>query len=100
MTLILNTLALALLGISTLAIAQPSRDGRPPHPPRECPPVAEVLKRMDTDGDRRFAEAEAWGPLRRDFKKLDTNKDGYLNEEEIEAGAKSRPSERSHPRAY
>ncbi len=40
------------------------------------------LKKMDLNRDGKISEAEAIGPLRRLFKTLDTNKDGFVEREE------------------
>jgi predicted outer membrane repeat protein len=43
-----------------------------------------AMERLDTNGDNKISEEEAKGPLKENFKALDTNKDGYINLEEIQ----------------
>ena len=45
--------------------------------------VTEMLAEMDTDGDGKLSETEVKGPLQNDFSKIDTNKDGFIVEEEL-----------------
>ena len=56
----------------------------PPNGERRQPPSAdELLKMMDKDDDQKISRAEATGPLKNDFDRLDTNKDGQLSKEEL-----------------
>ena len=63
----------------------------PPRGERRGPPSPEqILARMDKDNDQKVSEAEAHGPLKRDFARLDKNEDGFLTSEELSA-LKKRP---------
>ena len=45
---------------------------------------------MDNNNDQKVSEAEAHGPLKNDFARLDKNEDGFLTNEELSA-LKKRP---------
>jgi Ca2+-binding EF-hand superfamily protein len=49
--------------------------------------VANLLKQMDTDRDGKISRAEAKGKLAESFDKIDANKDGYLDRQELRAMA-------------
>jgi peroxiredoxin len=61
--------------------------GRRPGPPQgrggKAPTADELLNRMDKDNDGKISEAEAEGPLKNDFKRLDKNSDGFLTKDEL-----------------
>lgn len=53
-------------------------------PGRGGPPSADqILEMMDKDKDEKVSLAEAQGPLKRDFSRLDKNEDEYLTREEL-----------------
>lgn len=39
---------------------------------------------MDTNKDKKISISEAKGPLKDDFEKIDTSKDGYISIDELE----------------
>lgn len=45
--------------------------------------LADLLKRMDADNDGRISRAEAKAGLAKNFDHIDTNKDGYLDKDEL-----------------
>jgi Ca2+-binding EF-hand superfamily protein len=49
--------------------------------------VENLLKTMDADKDGKISRAEAKGKLAESFDKVDTNKDGYLDRQELRAMA-------------
>ncbi len=73
----------ALLALS--AVAQPSNGGGPPGQP---PSVDQLFEHMDRNKDNRLSQDEIQGPLKNDFSKVDTNKDGYLTKAELEKAPK------------
>lgn len=52
---------------------------------RGPPDPKDLLARMDKDKDQKVSAAEAEGPLKRDFERVDANKDGFLTLEELSA---------------
>ncbi len=54
---------------------------------REKPSFQDLLNQMDSNKDSKLSASEAKGPLKQDFTKIDTNKDGFLSEVEIENAA-------------
>lgn len=60
-----------------------------PGPP---PSAKQILARMDKNKDQKISKDESEGGLRRDFDRLDENKDGYLTETEL---AKAGPPRRN-----
>ncbi|WP_299526815.1 YHYH protein [Winogradskyella sp.] len=50
---------------------------------RRTPSYAELLKEMDTNNDKKISKKEAKGPLIDFFDRVDTNKDGFISENEI-----------------
>ena len=67
--------------------AKPKRgEGKRPkgdRPQGKKPSFNELLKMMDINSDKKISKTEAKGPLRKDFDKIDTNKDGFLTEKEL-----------------
>ena len=58
--------------------------GRPPRGERGGPPSPDqILARMDKDKNQKVSKAEAHGPLKRDFDRLDKDEDGFLTKEEL-----------------
>ena len=49
--------------------------------------VARIMKRLDADKDGKISRAEARGLLKEHFDQLDTNKDGFVDQAELTAGA-------------
>lgn len=53
-------------------------------PDRKGPPSPDqILDMMDTNNDNQVSKAEVHGPLSRDFDRLDADKNGMLNKEEL-----------------
>jgi Ca2+-binding EF-hand superfamily protein len=50
-----------------------------------------LLKELDKNGDGKISKEEARGALRRDFDKLDLNKDGFLDRDELMKAASEAP---------
>jgi len=72
------------------------RRGHPPHGdgPHGPPPFAGPdLKRLDTDGDGKVSLEEFIAPARARFSEMDTNKDGFLDENERKAPPPPPPAE-------
>lgn len=55
---------------------------------KERPSPEELFTKMDTDNDGFIGEAEAKGPLQKNFTTIDANGDGYLSMEELENAPK------------
>jgi Ca2+-binding EF-hand superfamily protein len=53
----------------------------------EVEAIYQRLLKLDSDGDGKISRAEAKGPLAKQFEKLDTNKDGYLDKSELRRAA-------------
>lgn len=51
---------------------------------RQPPTFKEILKMMDANGDKKISKKEARGPLKEHFARVDTNKDGFITEKELE----------------
>ncbi len=80
--------------ISAEGAAGEKRPGPPrgknsrPGPP---PSAKQILSRMDKNKDQKISKDESQGGLRKDFDRLDENKDGFLTEKEL---AKAGPPKR------
>jgi len=86
--LIFSALLLVFGAVSTNAQSKENR-------PSKTPPTAkELLKEMDKDEDGKLSKAEVRGPLKDDFKKIDTNEDGFLTIEELEKAPKPKRKEK------
>jgi len=61
---------------------------------RKAPPTfKELIKEMDANEDGKLAKDELKGPLKENFAKIDTDKDGFITEEEFDKAPK--PKRRS-----
>ncbi len=59
-------------------------NAHPPKGERRGPPSPDkILERMDKNQDQKVSLAEAHGPLKRDFNRIDENEDGFLTVEEL-----------------
>uniref|UniRef100_UPI004047E35B Lcl domain-containing protein n=1 Tax=Mariniflexile sp. TaxID=1979402 RepID=UPI004047E35B len=63
-------------------------DGPKQEAGHERPSVTEMLAEMDSDGDGKLAESEVKGPLKNDFSKIDTDKDGFITVAEFNKAPK------------
>ncbi|WP_299107252.1 YHYH protein [uncultured Winogradskyella sp.] len=58
---------------------------------RERPSNNELMEMMDTNKDKKISKSEAKGPLKDDFEKIDTSKDGYISIDELgKSGGRNR----------
>ena len=63
---------------------------------RKKPPTFEqLLEKMDANEDGKLALKEVKGPLKNDFKKIDTDEDGFLSKEELEKAPKPKRKEKT-----
>jgi len=87
-----NTKNAMLLAIATLTLTvgcTAQKDGNAETKGRRGgPPSIEETMKMDADGDGMLSLSEVKGPLKNDFDKIDSNKDGYLTKEELENAPK------------
>lgn len=61
---------------------------------RERPSVSDMIARMDSDKDGKLSESEVKGPLLENFSTIDTNKDGFITEDELEKAPRPERGER------
>ena len=59
------------------------------------PTFKELLKEMDSNKDGKLSKEEVKGPLKDDFVKIDTDKDGLITEAELEKAPKPKRPERN-----
>ena len=62
---------------------------------KERPSVEEIFEMMDSNEDAKLSEEEVKGPLKRNFKKIDLNEDGFINMEELEKAPKPKRKNKS-----
>ncbi len=56
---------------------------------RQQPPsTEELIKMMDSNKDGKLSVKEVKGPLKNDFSKIDTNKDGFITKAELDKAPK------------
>lgn len=87
-TLIVSTLALAVAASSGAAFAAASntQTNAAKDPAKREQRVARMVKRLDTDKDGKVSKQEMEAAMNATFAAVDTNKDGFLSKQEIEAG--------------
>jgi Ca2+-binding EF-hand superfamily protein len=54
--------------------------------------VDEIMKDLDTDKDGKISRDEARGMIKRDFDKIDLNKDGFIDRDELMKAAAAEPA--------
>jgi len=54
--------------------------------------IDNIIQELDTDKDKRISKAEARGPIRANFERLDANGDGFIDRNELLNAAPERPS--------
>jgi Ca2+-binding EF-hand superfamily protein len=74
---------LLCLGCMTFSSAQQKGSDR-----KEPPTYAQLLKEMDRNEDGKLAKSELKGPLKDDFSKIDTDKDGFITKKEFKKAPK------------
>ena len=57
---------------------------RPGGQPGSPPSFAQLLQEMDANKDGKLEQAEVSGPLKQDFKKIDSDADGFISQAELE----------------
>jgi len=93
-------LFITMLSISCKTKAQSTdtngekREQKRPNGPR--PSVKEIFAKLDTNKDEKLGKAEVKGPLQRDFKKIDSNGDGFITKQELANAPK--PNRQSPPK--
>ncbi len=60
--------------------------------------VDRIIKDLDTDHDGKISRKEARGLIRKHFDHLDTNKDGYIDREELLKAASERSARKAAPK--
>ncbi|NQV78682.1 MAG: EF-hand domain-containing protein [Lutibacter sp.] len=55
---------------------------------KEPPTFKALLKKMDKNDDGKLSKEEVKGPLKDDFTKIDTDKDGFITKKELEKAPK------------
>lgn len=63
--------------------------------PRKRPSFEQLLKDLDSNGDGKLSKKEIKGPLKDNFDKIDTNKDGFLTEDELKKAPRPERKERN-----
>lgn len=74
---------LCCIGSVTLSNAQDQKRER-----KEPPTYTQLLKDLDKNEDGKLSKAELKGPLKEDFDKIDTDKDGFISEKEFKKAPK------------
>lgn len=82
-------IVLLLLTAGTVAMAQRGSNSDSNSGRGKPPTAAELIAKLDTDGDGKISEAEFDGPSEH-FSQFDANNDGYLSTDEIPSGPPSR----------
>lgn len=69
---------------------RPSRDEQGGQGDRKGsrPSIDEIFEMMDADKNSLLEESELKGPLKNDFATIDTDEDGFITKEELEAAPK------------
>ena len=76
---------------SSLVVSQERNEDKK----REGPPsIEQIFKDLDKDKDGKISLKEVKGPLKKDFKKIDTNEDSFLSKEEMKKVVKQKRRER------
>jgi hypothetical protein len=84
-----KTFLIAFLAQSLFACAQKTQpaqsEGGPQGGPNggKRPEFSELLGKMDENKDAKISATEAKGPMKERFSQIDTNKDGFISEDEF-----------------
>lgn len=61
---------------------------------REPPTYKQLIKEMDKNEDGKLSKDEVKGPLKDEFKTIDTDEDGFISEKEFEKAPKPKRREK------
>lgn len=86
--------AVLVFGLALLGSVQVSAQSGDKGPGKEPPTFSELIKDMDANKDGKLAKDEIKGPLKNDFTKVDTDKDGFITEAEFKKAPKPERKER------
>lgn len=84
----IGAIAAGLVVIVSCGSAKEQTEETPQQVQREQPSVIEILTDMDEDKDGRISESEAKGPVKDDFYRIDTDRDGFLSVDELKNAPK------------
>ena len=91
-----NTFKTVVLGVGTIIITNFSYAQSEGNRERKEPPTYEqLIKEMDKNEDGKLSRDEVKGPLKDDFKTIDTDEDGFISEKEFEKAPKPKRRERN-----
>ncbi|WP_170976327.1 EF-hand domain-containing protein [Rhizobium sp. FKL33] len=85
-TLIASTLALAVAATSGAAFAATTPSTTAKDPAKREQRVAYMIKRLDTNKDGKVSKQEMEAAMNTTLSVVDANKDGFLSKQEVEAG--------------
>ena len=80
--------AVLVFGLTCLGVVQVFAQSGNRDSEKQPPSFSQLLKEMDANEDGKLAKDEIKGPLKNDFAKIDTDKDGFITEKELKKAPK------------
>lgn len=96
---IITPAIVAMIVVATYLLSnQAYSQNRPQNGQQEPPSYANMLSEMDANKDGMLSKNEVKGPLKRDFSKIDTDKNGFITKDEFEKAPKPEQGGQRPPR--
>ena len=86
-----NTFILILIFTLFISCRSRQEQSKEQEPKGERPSLTQLISEMDSNKDGKLSKDEAKGPLAQEFSTIDTDKDGFLTETELEKAPRPEP---------
>ena len=85
---------LLFIGILSTNFVANAQDSKPQRSGGKPPSVEEIFSQMDANQDNQLSTDEVMGRIKKDFSEIDTDSDGFITKEELDAMPKPQRKQR------